>query len=294
MKNIEKFFDNMKEICEDPVDKALALHDPGSAPKPKNKVNVLYITTICNLACDYCYEGKKPEPRTATEQQIIDFFNEIVEREKGLISTVVFMGGEPFMAMKRLQFALDYAMSLKHQFAISIITNGTQLMMYDKKFYDELFTKICTIEISYDGSGQDRRIYGFTKVPATPHVEDSIKYLRDIGVPFKISYTVHRDNVKNLLKDMVTIMEVYKPIQVKWSMACQELSDMGIDYKKLKRDFRPYAEYLYKRYSIIICDILCNLCKLCNKSNFDGHSYLSPTKGIFYGPKETNKKFDAF
>jgi len=262
--------------------------------KPKQKVNVLYITTMCNLGCDYCYKIDKSSKKTASKEQIEEFFNEIAKREHGLISTVVLMGGEPFMVMPRTEYALKYADSLEHQFAISLVTNGTYIKMYNKEYYDELLKKIVTLEISYDGSGQGRRSYDFTGSPSKEIVEDSLKYLRRIDIPFKISYTVHKDNVKNLLKDMVRIMEVFNPYQIKWSIACQELSDMGIDWVKLKKDFYPYAEYLFNKYGIAICDVSCPFCKMCVKDNFEGNSYLSPTKGILYEDSVTQKKFSNF
>jgi len=262
--------------------------------KPKNKVNVLYITTICNLRCDYCYELDKSSKKTATMEQIKEFFDEIAKREHGLVSTVVLMGGEPFIAMKRIEEALDYTNSLEHRFSISLVTNGTMIKMYNKDYYDKLLKKIVTLEISYDGSGQDRRIHDFTSLSSKPIVEDSLRYLKEIDIPFRISYTVHKDNIKNLLRDMVYIMEVFKPFQIKWSIACQELSDIGINWVKLKKDFYPYAEYLFTKYGIAICDVSCPVCNRCVKDNFEGNAYLSPTKGIFYGESQTQKAFDNF
>ena len=298
--NFEKFFDNIKDICscerpsDDETGPVIIHEDDKTILKPKNKVNVLYITTICDLKCDYCYQIDKSSKKTASKEQIKEFFDEIAKREHGLISTVVLMGGEPFIAMKRTEEALDYANSLDHQFAISLVTNGTMIMMYDKVYYEKLMKQICTLEISYDGSGQDRRIHDFTGISSRPTVEKNLRYLKEIGIPFKISYTVHKDNVNSLLRDMVYIMEVFKPWQIKWSIACQELSDMGIDWVKLKKDFYPYAEYLFNKYGIAICDVSCPVCNKCVKDNFEGNAYLSPTKGILYDETQTQKVFDNF
>lgn len=280
---IDSFFVNIKEICEAP-----------GLSVPKNKVNVMYITTICNLGCSYCYEKDKSSLKTASKAQIEEFFSEIAKREQGLVSTVVLMGGEPYMVMPRTEFALEYANSLNHSFAISLVTNGTYIKMYDKAYYDNLMKKIVTLEISYDGSGQDRRIYSFTGISSRPVVEDSLRYLQSINIPFKISYTVHKDNVHNLLKDMVYIMEVFRPKQIKWSIAYQELTDMGLDGEKMKKDFYPYAEYLFHKYGIAICDVSCPVCKSCKKENFEGNAYLSPTKGILYADSKTNGVFNNF
>ncbi len=263
----------------------------------EQRTNVLFLTTKCNLKCDYCYEGsrreKLDEQRDLMEEDIDIFLDEIAVREKGVTSTLNIMGGEPYIRFDLLQYAVDRAFEMDHSFGVSVTTNGTQITGMDPFNIKQFVSKISTLEISWDGSGQDRRIFK-TGVSSRPIVNGNLLMLKDNGIPFRISYTAHKDNYKNLLYDMIYIMEKYSPKEIKISFACQEFSDLGIDFMKVKNDFIPYAEYLYMSYNIPICDLSCDECQACDKSNFIGNSYMSPTTGITYEEKRTSKMFDTF
>ena len=237
------------------------------------------------------------------KEDIDMFLDEIAVRENSLVSTLVIMGGEPFLRFDLLKYAVDTAWKMDYQFGISVTTNGTLLNAKFSKApalieLKELISKISTLEISWDGSGHDRRIFNHRgsapAVSSRAMVNATMLMLAENNIPFRISYTVHKDNWNKLVYDMVYIMEKYKPAEIKLSFACQELKDNGVDYEKLKREFLGYAEHLYMSYGIPICDLSCKLCKKCDKSNFDGNSYMSPTTGISYEETKSDKKFSAF
>ena len=153
---------------------------------------------------------------------------------------------------------------------------------------------LVTLEVSYDGSGHDRRKFP-TGYSSKDVVEKSIERMKEYEIPFRISYTVHKDNYENLLYDMVWICERIKPSAIKLSIACQELTDAGVDYEKFKQDFLPYAEHLYMSYEIPICDLACSSCQMCDKSNFVGNSYYSPkSEKVMFQEAKTEKLFDGF
>jgi len=264
----------------------------------------MYLTTRCNLKCDYCYEGEGREnlieQRDLMKEDIEIFLDEIAVREKGQVSTLVIMGGEPFLKFDLLKYAVDTAWKMDHKFGISITTNGTLINAKFSKApslieLKELVSKISTLEISWDGSGHDRRVYGHeVPVSSRPMVHKAILMLADNNIPFRISYTVHKNNWNKLVYDMVYIMEKFKPAEIKLSFACQELEDNGVDFKMLKEKLLEYAEHLYISYGIPICDLSCKLCGKCKKSNFIGNSYMSPTTGISYEEIHSEKKFTAF
>jgi sulfatase maturation enzyme AslB (radical SAM superfamily) len=266
----------------------------------KQRVNVMYLTTACNLDCDYCYEGACREElgkqKGLSKDYAYAFLNEIMERERGCISTLVIMGGEPLLVKNKLIDILEYANNLDHQFAISLVTNGTLLNKFSLPALLEIWKLVTTVEISYDGSGHDRRVYKTNKLTYSSKgdVERCMDMLGGFGLPFKVSYTLHKDNYKNVLYDIVRVCELYIPEAIKISIAYQELSDMGVDYKKWKKDFKPYGEFLFGKYGIPICDFSCGPCQLCDPSNFVGNSYMSPTTGQTFEDAETKKEFDAF
>jgi uncharacterized protein len=297
----EKFIKDTKEILDEPkmsqeqVDNGF--EEKYGYPLNKQKVNVLYMNTACNLRCDYCYETEKrsdlKKQETVTQDQYIQFFDEIANREKGVISTVVIMGGEIFLNYALLLEILRYVSQKLHNYAISITTNGTLLHKWSKQQLEHIRKRIVTFEVSWDGSGQDRRQYADGH-SSRKRVRKNLEYLRSIGIDYKISYTVHRDNYQKMLYDMVYILEKLKPNAIKLSFACQELSDMGVDFVSLKNNFIEYAEQLFLSYHIPICDLSCTLCGKCDFSNFDGNHYMSPTKGEIFKDSHTKEQFNSF
>jgi len=262
----------------------------------EQRVNVLYLTTKCNLKCDYCFEGDRraslDNQRSLMTEDIDMFLDEIAEREKGVTSTLNIMGGEVFLTFDLLKYAVDRTWEMDHQFGVSVTTNGTILSLV-KPELKELISKISTLEVSWDGSGHDRRVFN-SGLSSKAIVNKALLLLKENEIPFRISYTAHKDNYKNLLYDMVYIMEKFRPKEIKVGFACQELSDLDIDYKKIRQEFLPYAEKLYMSYNIPICDLNCEKCKLCEPEGFIGRSYMSPTTGLTYEEEFSKKKFDRF
>lgn len=266
------------------------------------RVNVMYLTTACNLVCDYCYEkGRRKQAgvgSTLTPPEVDYYLNEIAEREKGKVSTLVIMGGEPFLKMGMLTYTINKIKEMPHRWGVSVVTNATTLSSVTSWEFHEILDNTdnvhVTLEVSYDGSGHDRRKFP-TGYSSKDVVEKSIERLKEYEIPFRISYTVHKDNYENLLYDMVWICERIKPSAIKLSIACQELTDAGVDYEKFKQDFLPYAEHLYMSYEIPICDLACSSCQMCDKSNFVGNSYYSPkSEKVMFQEAKTEKLFDGF
>ena len=206
------------------------------------------------------------------------------------------MGGEPFLVYPMLCYTLKKMSEADHNWGVTITTNGTMPRLIEKaQFINHIYSVITsnikiTLEISYDGSGQDARIYHNGR-SSRNKVE---KLLGSLKIPFAISYTIHKGNYKHLLADIIFLCEKYKPTKISLSPYCQELDDLTGDYKKFMAAFVPYAEYITKKYSIPICDLSCRVCGKCDKSNFEGNAYMSPTTGLTYQDQSTEKKFDKF
>jgi len=187
--------------------------------KVGQRTNVIYLNTDCNLRCEYCYEGDSregmPDKAHLTTDKIDAFLEEIIDREAQFHnSTVVVMGGEPFLRFDLIKYTLLKAMSLPHSFGISLITNGTLLTdkrISELKYLLDLAKQSdvsLSLEVSYDGSGQNRRYFP-GKVDSKELVENNIKKLLDVGIRIKISYTVHMGNYKNIVEDTIYILEKF-------------------------------------------------------------------------------------
>jgi len=303
MNNIESFFKDIKYILSDKKENT-----------SKQRTNIIYLNTDCNLRCTYCYESSSrkglPDQIDCTPAMIDEFLAEICTREKNVISTIVIMGGEPFLRFDLIQYTIARAFQLsgpnKHKgFGISLITNATLFNNKKLNSLKSLIEKVkknnvnVNIEISYDCSGQFKRKFPDGSNSKTL-VEKSINSLIEKKIPFKIIYTVHSSNYNNVVKDIIYILEKWKSeylFRITIGYAYQELDDvLKIQNagKNIKTKIIPYMESIFKKYRKPICGHVCHLCKICNHNNFIGNSYLSPTTGITYDKKQTEHKFKQF
>lgn len=274
----------------------------------KQRTNVVYITTKCNLRCEYCYESDNKneenfKDKDCTYDDLDNFLNEIMEREEGCVSTIVIMGGEPLICPNKVFYLLDRCKELgktgKHRFGITITTNGTLItndIINKFKQYSELDGVSFGVEISYDGSGQYRRKFPNGK-SSLDKVENIISKLIKNEIYPKISYTVNISNYDKAIKDTIYIIEKFnnKIDGISYSIAYMDLENIENRYGfKWKNEYKSYFKYIYNKYNIPLCDMVCDLCKKCDKLDFEGNSYLSPITGITYATKEDMGQFSQF
>ncbi len=334
MDNIGQFFQDISYIFDQPSSKnscseklnvqethelqkteheSLITKTQDSPLKKGKRTNVIYLNTDCNLRCEYCYEGDSrsgmPDKADLTCDKIDEFLQEIVDREKEYgNSTVVIMGGEPFLRFDLIKYTILKALTLQHSFGISLITNAT--LFTDKKIEELKYLinlshkkDVClTLEISYDGSGHDRR-YFENKKSSKEIVEKNIKKILDAGIDIRISYTVHMGNYKNVIQDTIYILEKFKSkhlerISIGYAFTDLDKSGLGtsdnIAGEVIRKSLTPILRKVYEKYETPICAHTCGLCKQCEKGNFVGNSYLSPTTGVSYAEKKTEHQFKQF
>lgn len=314
--DIDGFFTNIKTVLSDSEQECLPQSISPTLERSVNdkpgeqRTNVIYLNTNCNLRCEYCYEGDSreglPDQADCSPEIIDNFLDEICKRESGLTSTVVIMGGEPFLRFDLVQYVVYRAIELNKPggWGFSLITNATFLT--DKKIIElkkllDLSLKFnahISFEVSYDASGQFRRKWP-NGSNSKEIVEAAIDRLVKHQVYFKLSYTCHAGNYMNLVDDCIYIFE-------RWPLPYHTRMTVGYAYtdldkvlgqggaQKVKKEFIPKAIELFKKYKIPICGNTCGYCKICEKGNFVGNSYLSPTTGITYAKKLTGAEFKQF
>ena len=237
-----------------------------------------------NFAVHNCYEqsgrNRIKKHKTLSEEEIDEYLNEIMTREKYCQnSTLAIFGGEPFLEVGKMEYIKKKLIESNHSWGIEIFTNATRLMDIPKEklqFICKSVSNVCVcLTVSYDGSGHHRRVFK-NGHPTIGIVEENMRYLKKLNIPFAISYSVHKDNHKNILRDVIEMMEKWKPSKVELSVAWQELADNGYDGWKIKKSFVSYACNLFKRYGIPVCDVSCPVCKRCDRSHFEGNAYFTP------------------
>lgn len=276
--DIANFFDNVlkSEINED-FKKSLINSNY------KLKSNILYLTSDCNLKCDYCYQKKEreslKEQTYITKQEINDFFYDLMQREPQNDSTVVIFGGEPFLNPNLIYYIFELTNKItyfkKKKFNLSLTTNGVYFL--NTKNRDE-FIEISknllnhfSLEISYDVSGHDRRVYKNGK-STKEDVEKVLEYFNQINYPLTIRYTIHKDNYQNALKDLIqlSLNKNYKKIVVNFYET--EL-DSYLNVEEFKERLKRQTCEIFRKVQKPICHLNCLECMGCNFEQFDGIYY---------------------
>lgn len=239
------------------------------------KSNILYLTSLCNLKCEYCYQAIDNEKFQCTDKDIENFISEICARE-GLqtVSTVVLFGGEPLLYPQRFFRALELleakTQETGKQFAISTTTNGLAFLKPEiLEKYNAVISQLqnhFTLEISYDGKGHDRRIYPNGKSSKTD-TERVLELFNPKDIT--IRYTIHKGNYKCVFLDLVHLQK-YKKVILNYYES--EL-DLHTDVSALKAKIQRISEYFYTIYKTPICYANCELCKACNFGLFSGINY---------------------
>lgn len=270
----------------------------------EQRTNIMFPTTKCNMYCDYCYEEASrndlPEQIEMTNDIIDKYLYEISDREKGITSTVVIMGGEALLKPKLLKYIIKKMSEIDHSWGVCLTTNST--LIKDGKILNDIMeykndNVYISLEMSYDCSGHYRRKFRNSGKPTKEIVEKAIDTVLDMGLPVKVSYTVHKGNYENFIKDMVYISERWSKnsnfIAIKLSPYFQELTECFGEgsFEKLE----PIAKIIQRKTGVQICQFTCDVCGMCDRSKFVGNAYFNP-KGtnVQYEPKRTEKAFDRW
>jgi sulfatase maturation enzyme AslB (radical SAM superfamily) len=278
----------------------------------QNSVNIIYLTNQCNIDCEYCYQKndrENSEKMVLSKEQITNDLMLITEKEPTVVSTLVLFGGEPFFYPELMYYAISEIDRIQKEFgkrfAASTTSNGIYFSSLENvntfKSYLEKYPDVyLSLEISFDVSGNNRRVFKNGK-PIYDILIQSLKNLKNANIPISIRYTIHKDNYKNFVKDMLTIIKFYDNASPKYlskiiaGIYTSEIENiLGkeelITFKQLKKE---EAAYLFVKYNIPICEMNCSLCRRCKFDDFADLNYFSDDKN-FKQELKSEKQFDHF
>jgi len=266
--------------------------------KFEQKCNILYITTVCNFECEYCYEKKDRDKqgfkhKTITKKEIDNFITEMIEREDAANpdhnNTVNIFGGEAFLRYDLIEYALKEISKRLTNIGVEMITNGSTLDdIKNVKKLKELINYCkdnrvyVSMKISFDGSGHFRRVYR----DGTSTKETVIKAMDNLSkedIPFVVSYTVHAGNYKNVMKDGLKLIKRYSNhlrkffIQFNFEEMINLLTPIG--FEEFKSKIKKQAIAVFYKYNIPTCELICDHCEMCDRSTFTGNNYFIPEYG---------------
>ena len=209
----------------------------------------LSLTSVCNLACSYCFGRKGTGDRTVpkrmsreTARQSLRYIFSQVPSDRPL--SIVFWGGEPLLNPEVLEVALNEIeqerITVKRDISLATTTNGTLLT---PEMSELLARHKVVVNLSLDGNEEvhdrsrrfpdGRGSFSTIEKNLSSHLLISAKYFREC-VP-RARLTITRQSVRDLFDNYRTLWE--RGIPVVW---CKEVSwlDPGSEYLLRDEDFQ--------------------------------------------------------
>ncbi len=247
------------------------------------RTNIIYFTTKCNLGCTYCYESLDEVQGVDTNiEELYAIADEAIEREPEEVQTFFeIFGGEPTLCWENVEKFLDYVYNKKENVYFEVITNGIKFtdLNFLKRYFNNKYVKMGKVStsISFDGvKGNVDRIYRNGKQSA-PDVIEALANLTYLNLPFRIRYTVHKNNVDRVLEDIEEIIENFNPLRIIISEVTNQL-----EYEDFVKLYNTYKE-IQRRWNsgelnIPICDVVCETCDGCTISRNKLQYYIKDKK----------------
>jgi len=273
--------------------------------------NILYLTTECNLACEYCYEQSEreqlEEQRVMTKEELskaLELIHSKWSKRKESPETVVIFGGEPFLVPDSVKYILDKSLELdKNAFAFCLTTNGLWFLKEEniKTYLEWTKGRTISLEVSWDGSGNYRRVYKNSK-PAEDHINQALDNLAKYNIPVTLRYTIHAGNYDKVIHDYVYGIERWaniKKIQNSYDFTGLDEVDPNLNWEELiygKLKYREYFRALWNKYEKPLCQEVCDLCDYCDLT-LTAVNYFVPKEDVLVKPSNDqgqvqNKPFD--
>jgi len=258
--------------------------------KELGNTNIIYMTTDCNIACDYCYQTEdraKNKTRKATKKQIDDFLYNLVKTEMNCTSTVVVFGGEPFLEAENIFYMYDKAEQITKEtgktYSFCTDTNGIWFSKESnlKRYISTVrsMKNLVSLEVSYDGSSNLRRV-DKTGKSTTPIVKKVLHRLKEENFKFHLRYTIHKETLKTFKQDIVQLskfMSYHPDNRIVISLFDNEIEEVtGKQTKYYTQEMYPFIKAVYSTYGVPICELVCNECNKCTFNKDKVNSYTVP------------------
>ncbi len=171
----------------------------------------LWVTSICNLKCKYCYEGIEKESAYMNQEiakSAIDYVISQMDQLKIKNCLMHFHGGEPLLSFNTVKYIIN---SIKQNnitdkdFSYSITTNGTIL---DERIKEFLLDNFDTISISLDGTQKvhdSNRIFHNGTGSHSIALRNGVELLKHKNI--RVRMTITPDNVSAFFDSVVFLIE---------------------------------------------------------------------------------------
>ncbi len=182
---------NLQELLEVALEEEILATEEVEERDRKIVSAYLHVTNYCNLHCVGCYsdDARRNRCEDLSLSQIKKILDVLHQQQ---LQTILISGGEPFLREDIVEI-LKYA---KERIPRVIVgTNGTRIT---KKVAQEIKGLVDNVSLSIDGFSVDKSDYIRDK-GTFEKVLDTIKCLKEAGVPFSLLPTIHKKTITILI-----------------------------------------------------------------------------------------------
>lgn len=188
-----------------------SLSQPAGCTRPKRgPVCTFYLTTMCNLACKYCYEKSRMLVPDLSVEQISAYLDDLQSRDAP-IETIVLFGGEPSLRwdlVRHVASIIGGGWPVSNKTATILFTNGlllTQNRLMEMKSWS------MQLMVSFDGFDHRSELrFGSRSDEFIRRVEYILSSAISIGIPTSVAFTVGRHNCESIGADMARLRDTHR------------------------------------------------------------------------------------
>jgi uncharacterized protein len=185
-------------------------------PEPTNVT--LFLTTVCNLRCTYCYASAGDRPvksmKLETAKRGIDFVvRNALKRQAGAFEVGYHGGGEPTVLWSVLTQSHAYARQRASETGLRLqSSSATNGVLSDDKI-DWVIGNLNSVTISFDGlpQAQDKHRLTVLGQGSSARVEHTMRRLDAAGYRYGVRMTVTQDNIPLLAESVEYVLSNFKP-----------------------------------------------------------------------------------
>lgn len=198
----------------------------------------IWVTTRCNLYCDYCYEGKNKadlDMNAETADKVLDFISGKIKQD-GVNEKIkiVFHGGEPLLNISIIKYIMENITKFhsKSEVFYSITTNG---VLISESNIDFLVNSFNEISISIDGTAQTHDLHrkNASGKGSYNKVINNAKSLLQKRNDIRVRMTITPNNVENLFEGVCHLFDMgFINVIPAPALEIKEWSSSGIEVLK--------------------------------------------------------------
>lgn len=232
----------------------------------------LFVNQECNLRCEYCYwQGKheKKEISYTVVNKIIEFIN----NNPDLYDYIVFFGGEPMLAAKKIAYIINNINNPKMVYII--MTNGTihpniLIKKLDKKIYEYRID----FTISYDGLYQKGRNINPT---LNSLILKHVSFLKQNSISYTIGCILSPKYYQLITDNMIYILDNLADSAIFFRICNLDAEWNNQDLTKHIKDFKKIVDIA--TYYTVLKNKLIWLSNRIDKPETQAHDNINGSKG---------------